>query len=100
MDFPNEKMKEYNFKDEYIEKNLSSNFSVILSFGKHKLNLENDILVENIKIDLKNIKENEIKQIIKEIILLNILKNILYFPKIIKFFKSNDNNNIYFIFKG
>lgn len=100
MDFSKEKMKEYNFNNEYIEKNLSNNFSIILSFGKHKLNKGTDIAVENINIDLKNIKNYEIKQIIKEIFLLNKLKNTIYFPKLITFFKSNDNEDIYFIFEG
>jgi serine/threonine protein kinase len=100
MDSENEILKEYDIENEYAINNLSNYFSIYFSHGKSKFNKEKHCLIEKIELDNNNIKEYEIKQIIKEIILYKKLKGIFYFPKLINIFKSENNKSIYFISEG
>ena len=98
--FPYELKNDYYWKSEYIDKIESKGYEIYSFLGTHKLNEEKHILIKNIKISYEYIKDHEIKQIIKEIYLLKVLHNKNYFPKIIDFLISNDNKNIYILFKG
>ena len=93
---------EYELEKINMEKKISDNYSIHFYFGRHKIEKEKQILVENIKIENKNIMDYEIKQITKEIILLKNLKNKHYFPKLINIIKTDNNNeyNINLFFEG
>ena len=98
--FPYEHKDDYNWKIEYKEKIETKGYEIISFLGTHKLNKEKIIFGKHIKISYENIKDYEMKQIMKEIYLLKVLQNKNYFPKIKDFLISNDNKNIYILFKG
>lgn len=99
--FPFEKKEEYNWKLGIFEKNINSGYEIYIFFGEAKSKKDNEnIFVKNIKINFDKLKNYEAHQIIKEIKILISLQNQKYFPKLKCILKSNDNSNIYLIFKG